>query len=158
MALADPLVDEPPEAVAAAGLPVWCDVAALLAIAVGSTIRFRGQPSHAWIALAGSVVALTSSRFGTYAMGEIVGPFLGAFALGVAANLYARTSRRPAELFTVPGLALLVPGSFGVRSMSALLSEETTVGVNTAFHMFLTAMALVTGLLFSSALVRSRTE
>ena len=70
--------------------------------------------------------------------------------LGVAAQAYARASGRPAELFTVPGLALLVPGSFGVRSMAALLSEQTTVGVETAFHMVLTAMALATGLLASS--------
>jgi uncharacterized membrane protein YjjB (DUF3815 family) len=59
-------------------------------------------------------------------------------------------------LFTVPGLALLVPGSFGVRSMSALLSEETAVGVDTAFHMFLAAMALVTGLLIANSMFRQR--
>ena len=41
-------------------------------------------------------------------------------------QLFARLSRQPAELFAVPGLALLVPGSFGVRSMAALLSEQTT--------------------------------
>ena len=85
----------------------------------------------------------------------MAGPFLSAFVLGLSANLFARVTRQPAELFTVPGLALLVPGSFGVRSMSALLSDQTTLSVDMAFHMFLTAMALVTGLLFSGALCAS---
>ncbi len=87
---------------------------------------------------------------GARSLGELAGPFLAALVLGIVAQLYARVSGQPAELFSVPGLALLVPGSFGVRSMAALLSEQTTVGVETAFHMILTAMALVTGLLVSS--------
>ena len=144
----DDSLGQPPP-VDTAELPLVWWLPALAAIAVGSTIRFRGRPSDIWVAVAASTVAL-GGALGARSLGELAGPFLAALVLGVAAQAYARASGRPAELFTVPGLALLVPGSFGVRSMAALLSEQTTVGVETAFHMVLTAMALATGLLASS--------
>ena len=92
---------------------------------------------------------------GTSHLGPFAGPFVAAFLLGAAAHVFANTMRQPAQLMTVPGLALLVPGSFGVRSLSALLDENTALGVDTAFHMFLTAMALVAGLLISNSFFRS---
>ncbi len=58
-----------------------------------------------------------------------------------------------AELLIIPGLALLVPGSLGVRTFSSLLGKDPDVAVQTGFQMFLVAMALVGGLLFSDALV-----
>lgn len=139
-------------------LPQWFLVPALLAVAVGSTIRFRGRLADAGIALVASTLALVASRVGTASMGDYAGPFVAAFLLGLSGNAFSRVFSRPAQLFIVPGLALLVPGSFGVQSISALLGEDTIVGVDTAFHMFLTAMALVTGLLFSNAVYRERTQ
>jgi uncharacterized membrane protein YjjP (DUF1212 family) len=137
-------------------LPAWLLAPAVLAVAVGSTIRFRARLEDVWIALAASTIALAGARLGRDWLGDFAGPFMAAFLLGLAANLFANLSRQPPQLFTVPGLALLVPGSFGVQSMSALLSEDTIVGVDTAFHMFLAAMALVTGLLVSNSLYGNR--
>lgn len=138
-----------------AGLGTAYMAVALVAVAIGSTIRFRGRAIDVWVALAASAMALTGAKLGAAWLGQFAGPFLAALLLGASANGYARISGQPAQLFTVPGLALLVPGSFGVRSMSALLSEETAVGVDTAFHMFLAAMALVTGLLIANSLFRN---
>ena len=76
-----------------------------------------------------------------YRLGPFAGPFVAVFVLGSFANVFANTVRRPCALMSVPGSGVLVPGSFGVRSMAALLSEQTAVGVDTAFHMFVTAMA-----------------
>jgi hypothetical protein len=44
----------------------------------------------------------------------------------------------------------------GLRSVSSLLSENTTAGIDILFHMFMVAMALVAGLLFSNSLLRER--
>lgn len=145
-------IDQPPSHAPALG--TWYMAAALVAVAIGSTIRFRGRAVDMWVALAASAMALVGAKVGAAWLGQFAGPFLAAFLLGATANGYARISGRPAQLFTVPGLALLVPGSFGVRSMSALLSENTAVGVDTAFHMFLAAMALVTGLLIANSMFR----
>ena len=93
---------------------------------------------------------------GSAYLGVFAGPFIAAFLLGLSANLFARLFHRPPELVSVPGLAMLVPGSFGVQSIAALLSEDTILGIDTGFHMFVTAMALATGLLFSNAMYRPR--
>jgi uncharacterized membrane protein YjjP (DUF1212 family) len=144
------------ESVEATPLPWgWC-VPALVAVAAGSTVRFRGRPRDFWTALVASTLALCASRIAAAELGQFAGPFVAALLLGVTAHGYARISREPEEMFIVPGLALLVPGSFGVKSLAALLDENTAVGVDTAFHMFLTAMALVAGLLFSDSFFRRR--
>lgn len=141
--------------VAAPG-PKWWIGVALILVAVGSTIRFRARWSDFWAALLGSTLAIVGSRLGAENLGALVGPFVASFLLGLGANIYGLSFRQPAQMVTVPGLALLVPGSFGVRSMAALLTEDTAVGVDTAFRMFLTAMALVAGLLISNSLFREK--
>jgi uncharacterized membrane protein YjjB (DUF3815 family) len=154
--IVEPVAVDSPDTVAEP-LPNWLLIPALVAVAVGSTIRFRGRVGDVGIALAASTVALVGSRLGTAWLGDFAGPFVAALVLGLSANLFARTFHQSAELFTVPGLALLVPGSFGVKSIDALLANETIVGVDTAFAMCLTAMALVTGLLVSNSIYRERT-
>jgi uncharacterized membrane protein YjjP (DUF1212 family) len=139
-----------------AELPGWVVLPALLLVAVGSTIRFRARPRDAGIILVASALALGGSRLGTWLFDSPTGPFLGALVLGLAANLYARFRRQAAELWLTPGLALLVPGSVGVQSVSALTSQDTLKGIDAAFQMFLIAMALAAGLLFSNSLLRER--
>jgi len=73
--------------------------------------------------------------------------------VGCGSNLYARLRDRPAIVPLAPGMILLVPGSLGYRSLSAVLNRETIAGVDFAFGMILVAMSLVGGLLASSAIV-----
>ena len=80
------------------------------------------------------------------------GEFFGAFVLGMAAHLATRWRCVTPELVVIPGLALLVPGSLGVKTFSSLLGKDPNVAVQTGFEMFLVAMALVAGLLFSDSL------
>jgi uncharacterized membrane protein YjjB (DUF3815 family) len=82
-----------------------------------------------------------------------MGVLVGAFALGVVSNLYARWMDRPAQVVQVPAVFLLVPGSLGFRGMSALLDKDTLSGVDTLFAMFVVAMAIACGLLVASAVV-----
>jgi uncharacterized membrane protein YjjP (DUF1212 family) len=136
------------------GSQSWWIGPALIAVAFGSMIRFRARWRDFWAALGASTIALGASRLASLEYGSFAGPFLAAFILGSAANVFAAVFRQPAQLLTVPGLAMLVPGSFGVRSLSSLLSHDVSVGVDTAFHMFLTAMALVCGILISNSFFR----
>ena len=50
-------------------------------------------------------------------------------------------------------MILLVPGSLGYRSLSALQERETLQGIDFAYGMVLVAMSLVGGLLAATALV-----
>jgi uncharacterized membrane protein YjjB (DUF3815 family) len=52
-----------------------------------------------------------------------------------------------------PGIIMLVPGSLGYRSLSALLNRHTIEGVDFAFGTILIGMSLVGGLLASSAII-----
>jgi uncharacterized membrane protein YjjP (DUF1212 family) len=143
--------------VEAVHLQEWFILPALLVVAVGSTLRFRARFSDVWLILGASTLALVGTRLGTAYIGHLAGPFLAAAMLGVVGNLYARYSRRAAELLIVPGIALLVPGSVGARSLECLLSQDTAMlGVADAFDMFLLGIALVAGLLFSNSLVGER--
>ena len=79
-----------------------------------------------------------------------VGSFCGALVVGCGSNLYARWKNRPAMTLQTPGLLILVPGSLGYRSLTALLESETIRGIELAFAMVLAAGSLVGGLLVAN--------
>lgn len=133
-------------------------IPALLSVALGSTVRFRARPRQFLAILAGSTVAFTGSRAGIAWFGTPAGPFMAALLLGIVANTYSRIRKRPPELISLAGIAVLVPGSVGVKSFGALLSQDAHGGITAAFDMFLIAMALASGLLISNWIVRERTN
>jgi uncharacterized membrane protein YjjP (DUF1212 family) len=137
-------------------LPGWLVVPALPVVAVGSMIRFRARPSDGAAILTASALALFGARVGAAAFGPQVGPFLAALLLSLAGQAYARLTHRPAEVMVVPGMAVLVPGSVGVRSLSALIAVDPVVGIQAGFQMFVIAMALVAGLVAGNILLRGR--
>lgn len=137
-------------------LPAWTLWIALLVAPLGFAVLLRAAPRDApWIIGAG-LVAYVGARLGTIALGNELGVFIGALSVGLASNLYARIFDRPAAVTQVPGILLLVPGSVGFRSLSRLLDREVVLGVETAFTMILTAVALVAGLLIANVLVRAQ--
>lgn len=85
-----------------------------------------------------------------------VAAFSAAVVLACASNAYARLTQRPSQLFLIPGLLLLVPGVFGLRSLDAILRGEYTQGATHAVDMLVQAGALVIGLLVANVLVPPR--
>jgi uncharacterized membrane protein YjjB (DUF3815 family) len=73
-------------------------------------------------------------------------------AVAVGSSLYERRLHRPAAVVLVPGILLLVPGSIGFRSLTALMERQAVAGIETAFSMILTAVALVAGLLVAGVI------
>ena len=108
-----------------------------------------------WIMLA-SLIGYAGSNYGTQLLGPELGVLIGALALGIFANLYARVLDRPQQVVLVPAVILLVPGSMGFRGMSSLLDRNTMTGIETTFATFVVAMAIVAGLLIANALVSPR--
>jgi uncharacterized membrane protein YjjB (DUF3815 family) len=105
-----------------------------------------------WI-VAACAVGYLGNRAGGAWLGVQMGVLVGALALGVMSNLYARWLDRPAQVVQVPAVLLLVPGSMGFRAMSSLLDKQTLTGVETLFAMFVVAIAIVAGLLVANAIV-----
>ncbi|MEM7352245.1 MAG: threonine/serine exporter family protein [Acidobacteriota bacterium] len=130
-------------------------VAAPLA-AAAFTVLFRARPTDfGWILL-GCSVAFTTTRFAGEAFGPEIGAALGAWVLGCLSNLLARWRGKPSSITLVPGLLMLVPGSFGFRSLAALVHHDVLAGIETGFSMVLIAMSLVTGLFLSNLTVEPR--
>jgi uncharacterized membrane protein YjjP (DUF1212 family) len=129
---------------------------ALVAAGLSFTVLLRARPRDAgWILLAG-VLAIEGVRLGGRLLGPQLGAFVGALLVGIGGNLYARLLRRPAAVLQVPGLIMLVPGSLGFRSLSALLERDVLSGVQTAFATTLVAIALATGILLANVVVPPR--
>lgn len=146
----------PTAAVAPVPLPTWAHWVTLIAASVGMSVVVQAERrAIGWI-LAAAVTGFVGSRYGTAWLGPELGVLVGAFALGVLANVSARLLDRPAQVVLVPAMMLLVPGSMGFRGMAALLARDTLSGVETVFAMFVVAIAIVGGLLIANATVSPR--
>ncbi len=146
-----PSVDVP-----ASGLPAYLIAPALLLTTAGLAQLFRARRKDLVWVLVGGAVAYLTTKLSVQSLGPETGAFLGSVALGLTANWVARLVHRPSTVLQVPGLILLVPGSIGYRSVSALVEQDTVVGIQTAFTMSLVAVAIVAGLLLANAVLPSR--
>lgn len=137
-------------------LPEWAQWVALVASSLGLGIVVQAQPrAFGWI-VGACTIGYVGSRFGTKLLGPELGVLVGAAALGVLSNLYARLLDRPAQVVSTPAVLLLVPGGMGFRGMSSMLDRDTLTGVTTLFAMFVVAISIVAGLLIANALVSPR--
>ncbi len=145
-----------PAAVTLTTQPLWTEILAVAVTAGALLVLFRAQvKDYGWFVVA-SAVALVGSRGGASLLGPELGALIGAVLIGVGSNLAARWRDRPALVTQMPGLMLLVPGSLGFRSVTALVEQDTLSGLQTAFTVVLVAISLVTGLLVANVLVPPR--
>jgi len=149
--LAHALVHVPGNAPVA--LPEWTRWVALVTSSLGVAVVVQAKWKQIGWIVGSCFIGYVASRSGTVWLGSQMGVLVGAFALGVVSNLYARFMDRPAMVVQVPAVFLLVPGSLGFRGMSSLLDKNTLSGVETLFAMFVVAMAIALGLLIASAVV-----
>ena len=134
-------------------LPGWVAIVAVPLASASSAVILRADPRDApWIVAAG-VLGVVAGRVGATHLGLELGMFVAALGVALASSAYERWRQRPAPVVLVPGILLLVPGSIGYRSMSALMERDTVSGIDTAFTMILTAVSLVAGLLIAGVLV-----
>lgn len=130
-------------------LPEWTLFVAVFVSALAFIVLLKAEGRDApWIIPAGAL-AIIGSRFGGDTLGPELGAFVGALAVGIGANWYARLTNRSSQIVLVPGLLMLVPGSIGLRSLTSLLDKDVIVGVEGAFRMVLIAVSLVAGILIA---------
>ncbi|MGK7297321.1 MAG: threonine/serine ThrE exporter family protein [Candidatus Wenzhouxiangella sp. M2_3B_020] len=137
-------------------LPIWMIPIGLAIAALGFVVLFQAYwRDWIWV-VAGCLLAWSAGAYGGLLGSPVLAAFLGALAVGLAGNFYARASGRPASILQIPGLILLVPGSIGMRSLSALLGQDVISGLETGFLAVMVAVALATGMILASALVPPR--
>ncbi len=120
-----------------------------LSFLVGYQVKVRDLG----VVAVGCFLAYFSARWGSLHMGSELGAFMGAAAVGVGANIFARTFGRSSSLMLIPGVTLLVPGSVGFRSVLALLDHDALSGIEAGFAMVLVGTALGSGLIVANIFV-----
>jgi len=145
-----------PPVVEATRLAGWPAIAALLLAPLAFIVILRAEHRDALFIVGAGVIGVLGGRLGAATLGVELGTFAGAFAVALASNSFERLRRRPAVVVLVPGILLLVPGSVGFRSLTSLMERHAVAGVETAFSMILTAIALVAGLLIAEVVAPER--
>lgn len=134
------------------GLPPWTEGLALL-LSPFILAAFTHAPKKR---LAGifvvSVAGYLGSRLGGDLLGRELGASAGAFVVALLSRLYALRFGGSQLVTLVPAFLLLVPGSFGFKSVSLFLGQDVTSGIDAAMRMMLIAMAIAAGLLVAQAL------
>ncbi len=137
-------------------LPSWSALIALVlaapALAVLSKAPARAFPWQLIVCGLG----YAGSRGGSALLGPELGAAFGALAVATAGNVYARRFKRPSATVIVPGIIMLVPGSIGFRSLSSLMDNDVTAGIDALVSMSIVAASLVAGMLAANALVPPR--
>lgn len=150
------LIAGAPQIANATALPGWTLWAALAVAPFAFTVLLRAEPKDAFWILGTGALAFWGGQWGARAVNQEIGAFLGALLVGLLGSAYAHLRDRPSVITVVPGILLLVPGSIGFRSVSSLLDREVIAGVETAFTMVMTVIALVAGLLVANVVAPTR--
>lgn len=95
---------------------------------------------------------MAATYFGTSPMSA----FLGALATGVFANAMARWTQRPAQIYLLSGIVMLVPGTLSFLSFEQLLAGSLSTGTAGAVGTLFSAGALAVGLVVANAALPSR--
>lgn len=140
----------------ASALPPWATWAAAAAAPFAFGVLFEARVRELGVVFVTGVLGYAAARAGAATLGGDLAPFLGALCVGLASNLYARVSNRPALVPLTPGILLLVPGSLGFRSLTSFLDEQALAGLGWAFQTGVVAAALVGGLLSANVLLPPR--
>lgn len=147
---------DPAASVAAPMTSAWTLALALCAFPIAFTMLLRARPQDlGWIA-ASTTLAFAGARWGSMAIGPVLGAFLGALLVGLGSNLYGRHFERPSAVPMLPGILMLVPGTLGFRSLSSLIERDVLSGIGTAITFGLVALSIVTGLFVAGAILEPR--
>lgn len=137
-------------------LPAWVTIASLPFVAAIVGVFSNARVERLVPIVIVSALGFFGARLGSDWLGPELGAALGAFVVGLASRVHGQLAECPQFLTLVPGTLLLVPGSFGFRSVSLFLGADVESGIDAALRMLLIAMAITAGLLVAQALGRSK--
>lgn len=137
-------------------LPVALAALMFLPCSLAFAALFQAPVREVPYLLVAGAVAFASVRTAGAGLGAELGAFVGALTLGITSNLYARKLDRSATVMLMPGLLLLVPGSFGLRSLGNFFEGAIVNAIGDVFAMAILGIALVLGLFLANAVVPPR--
>ena len=138
-------------------VPSWTVWPAVFLVSSSLAVVFKVRLIDSPWGVASGFLAYTISTFVTPEWGLTLGAFLGALAVGVYANLFARLAKAPAVLVTLQGIVILVPGSKVYVGLNSVVSGQQILPIDhIGVQSFMLFMSLVAGLVLSSAIVEPR--
>jgi len=147
---------EPSMPIAGYQLPQLTRWVAVIFAGFSFTVLFDARIKDCpWILLS-AIIGSLSSYFGNAILGAEIGPFLAGLSVGALSNVFARIHKRPASLTLIPGIILLVPGSFGYITLSYMFDHNVVAGLENAFLTLSIAISIVMGLLIGNILIDPR--
>lgn len=134
-------------------VPAWLNYLALVITALSFTVLFKARLADTfWIFLSIGLAFAGSNLIGLW-MEQPFKSLAAVLLVSMAGNIYSRISSNPASVMHIPGIILLVPGSIGFNSLSAMYTNDTMTGVQAAFNAILIAVAISVGLLVGNLIV-----
>ena len=135
------------------GVPEWFSYLALIITALAFGILFKSRAKDTFWIFLSITMAYTGSQLVGLWVGQPFKSLVAVMLVSMVGNVYARISNNPASLMHIPGIILLVPGSMGFNSLSALYTNDTITGVQAAFEAVLVAVAISIGLLVGNLII-----
>jgi uncharacterized membrane protein YjjP (DUF1212 family) len=136
------------------GLPI--QLVALLLAGFSFSLGFAVPRSLLHLSMLAAALAWVVTTLGLRYLPGALAAFSASAAVALLSNGLARAIQQPAQLFLVPGLILMVPGSLGFRSLEMFLRGQFLDGAARGFDMFLNAGAIVVGMLVANVVLPAR--
>lgn len=141
----------------ASSMPYWTTWLAVFLLCFGLVAIFRTRLKHIPWAVLSAFIAYSATTWSSSFMDFGLGTFVGAFALGVYANLFTRIANAPASIVAMHGLIVLVPGSKTYIGLNAFVSGQDFVQAeHVGQEVFLIFMSLVAGLIFANVVMPTK--
>ena len=145
------------ELVMADTLPFWVNWLGVLMLSVGLVAIFRTRMKHVPWAVVSTFIAYGASTWSSAYLENGLGAFVGAFALGVFANMFSRIANAPSTIVAMHGLIVLVPGSKTYMGLNSFISGQDIIKTDhIGQETFLILMSLVAGLIFANVVMPTR--
>ncbi|MCV2883397.1 threonine/serine exporter family protein [Aestuariibacter sp. AA17] len=141
----------------ASSLPYWATWLAVFLLCLALVVIFRTRAKHIIWALIAAFIAYGATVYASEHMQQGLGTFVGAFALGVYANLFTRVANQPATIVAMHGLIVLVPGSKTYIGLNSFVSGQDFVKADhIGQEVFIIFMSLVAGLIFANVVAPTK--
>jgi uncharacterized membrane protein YjjB (DUF3815 family) len=138
-------------------LPIWVNWLGVLLLSIGLVAIFRTRMKHVPWAMTSTFIAYGISTWSSGYLENGLGAFVGAFALGVFANLFSRIVNAPSTIVAMHGLIVLVPGSKTYIGLNSFISGQDIIKTDhIGQETFLILMSLVAGLIFANVVMPTR--
>jgi len=141
----------------AASLPYWATWLAVGLLCFALVPIFRTRIKHIPWAMMSAFIAYGVTVYSSIYMDQTFGTFIGAFALGVFANVFTRIANQPSTIVAMHGLIVLVPGSKTYIGLNSFISGQDFVQADhVGQEVFLIFMSLVAGLIFANVVMPTK--